>query len=207
MTRRTRSERQAQTRAALIAAAGEVFLERGFASASVEEITARAGFTRGAFYSNFASKEELLTELLHQKIYDTYARMTEERLRRVGGGERLPTMRENGEALALVQGTEDGEGFMGLLLELLAHAGRSEDARGLAATFWSGNRDATAELTARAFAARGEEPPLDPHAVATALIALDIGLSVQRYVDREAVPLTLWPDLFEFLFARHAPGG
>jgi AcrR family transcriptional regulator len=207
LTRLTRSEQQARTRAALIDAAGEAFLERGFAGASVEEIATRAGFTRGAFYSNFASKEELLTELLHQRIYDVYARMMEERMRRVGAGERLPTMRENGEALAEVQGTEHGAGLMGLILELLAQSSRSDDARGLAATFWSGNRDATAELTRRAFAARGEEPPFDPDAIATALIALDIGLSVQRYVDPDAVPLTRWPDLFDLLFGRHAPGG
>jgi AcrR family transcriptional regulator len=202
--RLTRSERQAETRAALIEAAGEVFLERGFAGASVEEITARAGFTRGAFYSNFASKEELLTELLHARIYDAYARMAEERLRDPG---HQPTMRETGDALAGVQRTEGGEGLMGLLLELLAQSSRSEDARGLAATFWSGNRETMAELTRQAYAARGEEAPLDPKALATALIALDVGLSIQRYVDREDVPLSLWPELYAFLFGRHAPGG
>ncbi len=204
MTRLSRSERQAQTRAALLAAAGEVFLARGFAGASVEEITARAGYSRGAFYSNFASKEELLTELLHARIYDSYARMAEERLTHP---ERQPTMRETGEQVVAMQRTEGGEKLLGLWLELLTQAGRSEDARGLAATFWSGNRELMANLARAAFAAQGREPPADPKAVATALIALDVGLSIQRYVDPDEVPLSLWPDLFELLFGPHAPNG
>ncbi len=204
MTRLTRSERQAQTRAALLDTAGEVFLARGFAGASVEEITARAGFTRGAFYSNFASKEELLTELLHARVYDSYARMAEERLTHP---ESQPTMRETGEQLARLQRTEGGEKLLGLWLELLTQAGRSEDARGLAATFWSGNRELMANLARAAFAAQGREPPGDPKALATALIALDVGLSVQRYVDPDEVPLSLWPDLFELLFGPYAPNG
>ena len=60
----TRAERRAQTRAALLDAAARVFAERGFGGASVEAIAAEAGYTRGAFYSNFASKEELFVALL-----------------------------------------------------------------------------------------------------------------------------------------------
>jgi len=45
--------------ARLIESAGKVFAERGFYGASVEEITERAGFSRGAFYSNFTSREDL----------------------------------------------------------------------------------------------------------------------------------------------------
>ena len=58
-TRRTQSERRAQTRAALIAAGRDLFTERGFAGAGREEIVERAGLTRGALYHHFASKEEL----------------------------------------------------------------------------------------------------------------------------------------------------
>ena len=53
------TRRRAQTRERLIAAAYEVFGELGIRDAPVELICERAGFTRGAFYSNFASKEEL----------------------------------------------------------------------------------------------------------------------------------------------------
>jgi len=51
------------TRARLMDAAYEVFAEVGLDGASVEAICERAGFTRGAFYSNFDSKDELFLDL------------------------------------------------------------------------------------------------------------------------------------------------
>lgn len=51
------------TRAKLLDAAAEAFAEVGLGEASVERICERAGFTRGAFYSNFASKDEMFLEL------------------------------------------------------------------------------------------------------------------------------------------------
>jgi len=60
-TERLTPERRRQlTRDALVAAATEVFTEKGFAGASLDEIADAAGFTKGAIYSNFGSKEELL---------------------------------------------------------------------------------------------------------------------------------------------------
>lgn len=60
------SERRARTRARLLDAAHELFGEVGMDAASVEMICERAGFTRGAFYSNFESKEELFLALITQ---------------------------------------------------------------------------------------------------------------------------------------------
>jgi AcrR family transcriptional regulator len=56
--------RRARTRARILDAAEEVLAERGFGGASVEDICDRAGFTRGAFYSNFASKDNLVLALV-----------------------------------------------------------------------------------------------------------------------------------------------
>lgn len=57
------SVRRQRTRERLIDAAYEVFAEHGVHAASVEQVSERAGFTRGAFYSNFDSKEELFFAL------------------------------------------------------------------------------------------------------------------------------------------------
>jgi len=65
--RLTRHESRAQTRQRLLEAAARVIAHEGFGGASVEEIAATAGFTRGAFYSNFKSKDELLLELLRRE--------------------------------------------------------------------------------------------------------------------------------------------
>ena len=58
------SRKRAQTRERLLGAATRVFAERGVIGASVEEICEAAGFTRGAFYSNFADKDALVLALL-----------------------------------------------------------------------------------------------------------------------------------------------
>jgi AcrR family transcriptional regulator len=60
----TPERRRELTRTALIESAAEVFAERGLHAASLDEIAARAGFTRGAIYSNFGSKDELLLAVL-----------------------------------------------------------------------------------------------------------------------------------------------
>ncbi|WGD37471.1 TetR family transcriptional regulator [Lysinibacter sp. HNR] len=64
---RTESARRQKTRDRLIDAAFEEFAERGISAASVESISERAGFTRGAFYSNFSSKEELFFALMERE--------------------------------------------------------------------------------------------------------------------------------------------
>ena len=57
------TRRREATRQKLLNAAAQVFAEVGLDAASVEAICDRAGFTRGAFYSNFDSKDELFLEL------------------------------------------------------------------------------------------------------------------------------------------------
>ncbi len=70
MTTTTVSTRRAATRDRLIDAAVTVFAEKGVLGSSVEEICERAGFTRGAFYSNFDSKDELCVAVLERKGHD-----------------------------------------------------------------------------------------------------------------------------------------
>jgi len=61
------SRRRGRTRARLLDAAFTVFADRGFGRASIEEICEAAGFTRGAFYSNFESLDELFFALYEQR--------------------------------------------------------------------------------------------------------------------------------------------
>ena len=75
------SRRREQTRSRLLDAAHEVFAEVGMDAASVERICERAGFTRGAFYSNFESKDELflalITQMAEQKLEEVAERVRE----------------------------------------------------------------------------------------------------------------------------------
>jgi AcrR family transcriptional regulator len=69
---RTKAGQREATTAALIAAARELFAERGYAGVGTEEIVARAGVTRGALYHHFkGGKEELFRAVLVQVSADT----------------------------------------------------------------------------------------------------------------------------------------
>jgi AcrR family transcriptional regulator len=64
---RSTTRRRAATRERILDAARDVFAERGVYGATVEQICAHAGFTRGAFYSNFADKDDLLRALIERE--------------------------------------------------------------------------------------------------------------------------------------------
>jgi AcrR family transcriptional regulator len=64
--RLSREESREQTQQRLLAAAQSVIARKGLAATSVEDIAAAAGYTRGAFYSNFSSKGDLFIELLRR---------------------------------------------------------------------------------------------------------------------------------------------
>jgi len=66
-SRRARAE-GADARETLLRAAAEVFAERGFRHASIEEVAARAGYSKGAVYWHFASKDELFLALIADRI-------------------------------------------------------------------------------------------------------------------------------------------
>ncbi len=198
--RLTRKEKQAETRTRLLDAAERVFLRRGLQGSSVEEIAAEAGFTRGAFYSNFKSKDELFVELLQDRVYRQYAQMAEQAQEQSGTPrERL---RWGIERVRDVQRGEDGAWLFRLWLECLTQATRDEEFRKLAATFWSGNRQLLAEGIKETFEEIGSEPPLSPKQIATAMIALDVGLAVQHLVDPDEAPLEDYVPLFDLLFGQ-----
>jgi AcrR family transcriptional regulator len=198
--RLSRKEKQEETRRRLLDAAERVFLRRGLQGSSVEEIAAEAGFTRGAFYSNYKSKNELVVELLHARIYDRYAELAKQSEKQPGSPrERL---RWGIERMREMYEGEDGNWLFRLWLECLTQAARDREFRKLAAGFWTGNRAVLADGARAAFEETGEDPPLPPKQIATAMIALDVGLAVQHLVDPEEVSLDLYVPLFDLLFGR-----
>ena len=73
--RLTREQSRDQTRQRLLDAAQSIFLSKGSVAASVEDIAEQAGYTRGAFYSNFGSKSELFLQLLKRDHENVMADM------------------------------------------------------------------------------------------------------------------------------------
>jgi len=92
-----------------------------------------------------------------------------------------------------------------LWLELMANAPRDEGFREIAAGLWRQTRGFGAALLAAAYEQAGRKPPLPPEELMTAVIALENGLSLQHYADPEAVPVELFPRLFDLLLGPLAP--
>ncbi|SDE02739.1 transcriptional regulator, TetR family [Cupriavidus sp. YR651] len=69
MPRLTREESRALTREKLLVAAGNVFAREGLGGASIDRIVEEAGFTKGAFYSNFESKEDIFLQLVESASF------------------------------------------------------------------------------------------------------------------------------------------
>ena len=68
MPRLSRKEKQAKTRSSLMSSAARIFCKHGMERASIEEVAEDAGYTKGAFYANFASKQELFLAMLDERF-------------------------------------------------------------------------------------------------------------------------------------------
>src|SRR5881227_3165225 len=64
----TRREKQQRTRRSLLGAAAKLFCKHGLEGASIDQVAEAAGYTKGAFYANFKSKEELFLVMLDERF-------------------------------------------------------------------------------------------------------------------------------------------
>ena len=85
MAAKTRAEKMEETRVKLIAAGRKAFAEKGYASASMDELTATAGLTRGALYHNFGDKLGLLGAVVDE-IDSAMAQKAKDAGEAAGGG-------------------------------------------------------------------------------------------------------------------------
>lgn len=195
--RLTREEQKAKTKERLLDAAEEVFKEAGLAAASIERISERAGFTRGAFYSNYSSKEELYVELMQRRAYDYYHELL---ARTPGELSQREALRWGAEEVRERYADPEGRWLFTLWLELLAVASRNPKRDSMAAGFWRGTRATVADRFRKVYEERGKKLPMKAEHLASAMTALDIGLAVQNLVDPKEVPLDVYPPLYELLF-------
>ncbi len=120
------SARRERTRQRLREAAVRVIAERGMGGASVEEICERAGFTRGAFYSNFASKEDLCLDLLRQHLLEHTVR-AQQALASAADDDRGPEALIAGAIDVFVDSQDTDVDSLVTMSELRLHALRSPE--------------------------------------------------------------------------------
>lgn len=195
-TRLTREQSREQTRNRLLDAAQAIFISKGFVGASVEDIALAAGYTRGAFYSNFGDKAEVFVELLrrdHEKmqaglhaIFDTPAPRDEMEARVLAYYSRLPQ--------------HDDAFMLWAEAKLLA----TRDAH-FSTRFNAFMNEKRAELKAyiEEFSARVGTPlPLDPEILVIGLIALCDGVQLLATADAQRITAPLVEQVLAGFFSR-----
>jgi AcrR family transcriptional regulator len=120
----TAERRRQQTREYLLQAAAEVFAKRGFHAATLDEVAAAAGFTKGAVYSNFKNKDDLFLALLE----DSYGREIEALQATLAHSDVPPEARIE-DFVALIGGELDRAPAGTLYLEFYLYALRNPVAR------------------------------------------------------------------------------
>jgi AcrR family transcriptional regulator len=173
--RLTRDEAQARTREDLLNAARVLIAEKGLSGASVRDIAEAAGYTQGAFYSNFSRKEDILLELLRRHMADSLSEL--EAL--LNEARREP---QRGWSLfkTWLEANPPDSDWTVVELELMLHASRNPDfAQGYDALY-EGKRQALGRIIAGVFALVGKTPPGPPETIATGTIALSQGLAAMR---------------------------
>jgi AcrR family transcriptional regulator len=192
----TPDRRRQQTREHLLAAAARVFAERGFHGATLDAVAAAAGFSKGAVYSNFKSKEDLFLSLLES----AYGREMES-IRATIDASDLPVEARLTDFLPLIlAGTDQPlspEDWAVLYMEFALFAVRNPEARRKLADLDEVNITRVAELIA------GEQPGNKSFESikreARVIEALFRGLGVMRSIDPDAIDEGLMESALAFV--------
>ena len=191
-TKQTRAEKKAETKERLLRAAERIVTDHGFGRLTLEAVADRAGLTKGAIYSNFESKEELVVEVamrltpglsLDEVVLE--ARDLADMLDRVAGALAAMARRHAKEAALLLE-------FQALRIRdpKLRHAVQARD---------DADADDIGDRILGWFDAHAEEIPLPLEEFLHVLNAVATGLLTRRLVEgAEAVP----DELFTWTFRR-----
>jgi AcrR family transcriptional regulator len=199
----TRADRRNETRAQLIAVAERRFSADGYHATSLDAVADEAGFTKGAVYSNFSSKEDLFFAVYERRV---------ERFAAAAG--HLPeaadvdaAVRDQVAAAAARRDHEDG--WLAVFFEFWAHVLRHPEHRARFAELHGRAMEPFVAALDRLEAERGPVPGLDSHELATTMMGVSTALGLERLTRPDVVGPELAVKVNELFSAalRRAPGG
>jgi AcrR family transcriptional regulator len=194
--------RRDDVRRAILDAAAAVFADRGIDGASLDDVAAAAGFTKGAVYSNFASKDELILALMDDRV----AAHLDLGVQAVGSGERSPAERARALGDCLTAALLAQRQWHMLFLEFWQRALRDPEVGARFAAHRHVVRDDIATAIHDQATALGLTPALPPAELATVILALSNGLAIEAYPEAGAVPEHLFGQVLELLLAPATTG-
>jgi AcrR family transcriptional regulator len=179
-TRPSRLERSEETRAALLRAASRTICELGMHGASIDRIAAEAGYTKGAFYAHFDSKEDLFLVMLDEHFATELARLDTVL---TGAGDPVAETRSAAEDF-LVHIDLDPE-WRRLYQEFATHAARHDAFRAEFAARQRALRERMAAVFTRWAVDLGVTPPVPPADVAAMAFFMADGFLLDQMIDPE----------------------
>ena len=177
MSTLTRREKQQRTRSSLLKAAARLFCREGLEGTSVEQVAQAAGYTKGAFYANFRSKEELFLVMLDERFAQEL-----ERLDRALAGRQEPLEEAEAAAADFIHFASD-EQWPRLYFQFVAHAVRDEEFRQELATRQQAMRERLTELFRRWKEGVGHAPPIPLEDITAMFFFMADGFLVDQMID------------------------
>src|ERR1700757_3631427 len=178
-TRPTRDE----TCDKLFEAAARVFEEQGIGGASIEGIAAAAGFTRGAFYSNFKSKDELIIAMLEDHVERSIRRNLDLLAEHNNIDDFLDALKN------MDRSKQDPLGRAPLLhMEMILFVARAEKRRPELAKRLRARRKLGSDIIDTTLKDSGRPAAVNPSWTAAVVLALEDGFRLHRLIDPETTP-------------------
>jgi AcrR family transcriptional regulator len=179
------TKRRAETRARLLDAAYRVFADKGFGRVRIEDVCAAAGYTRGAFYSQFDSLDELFFTLYDQRAEQMVQQLSDAIAEVSDGLDIESTLDRVAETLLLERD------WLLVKTDFLMHAARHPDV----ATRLMQHRRQLRDAIAQRFSVLHVSLPeqwADPSDAARAAIAAYDGVTVQLLLDADLPAARAW---------------
>lgn len=189
-----------ETRQQLVDAAAVVFTDVGVGAATVERVAEAAGLTRGAFYSNFSSMEELAAAMLEDHLARSWVHNRALAGRHPDPADLVRALRDD-----TTRGDDPLHTNPLLQVELMLFVARNTELRVVASEHVNAMRRLVGEIATAALHARGVAPPIDPTQLGTILVALEDGLRLHQLIDPDATPPDAFFDALDALVQLAAP--
>src|SRR6202166_3487041 len=176
-SRTRQSDRTRATRRKLLDAAKRIFAKDGFEAARLEDIAAGAGYTRGAFYANFKSKEDIFFALFEEWVRERIESLTSALRRHSDPGEKLVALRTHYAELAT------DRRLVLISMEFKLFALRHPEAHARLRSRHRRVRASFGELFSELMSALGKNIPIDYLAASPCLGADSQGLLLEHLLD------------------------
>jgi AcrR family transcriptional regulator len=176
----TRRQKQAETRQSLLRSAAKLFCRQGLEGSSVEQVAKEAGYTKGAFYANFKSKEELFLVMLDERFSDQL-----DRIDSMLSGEEEPGEEARHAAQDFIRSFRGEDEWRRLYFEFVSYAMRNEEFRQELATRHRALRARLTEIYRRWSGDFAAEPPIPVEDVAAMTDFMADGFLLDQLIDPE----------------------